>query len=748
MKRPTFHHLTISGALAASSGLLGTPIQAQPALEEIIVTAQKREENIREVPLSITRMTGERLTARFSGGEDILALAQAAPGLHVESSNGRLAPRFYMRGLGNADFTGAASQPVSIVFDNVPMEKVALKSFPLFDMDNVQVLRGPQGTLFGRNTTAGIIKVDTRRPTDDMEGYLKASAGNMGTLNGEGAIGGSIIDDTLSGRVSFLRQNRDNWVDNGFTGQDDALGGFDVFAGRAQLLWRPTENLDVLLMHQRQEQDGNSASLFRANVLSTGSNNLNENYDRNTVFYDGGANNPAGIKSHGTTLTLDWTLGDYTVTSISSFQKVYDRFTRGDIDGGFGCVFTCEGPAGPPSIPFSPFTSPFVVDVDTGGEQEIEQFTQEVRIASNYAGPFNFQAGAFYFEDEYDGISQNQSAGATSFQANSTAFIENTTIAVFGQGTYNFTDNLKLNAGLRFTDDEKDANVARLTDGVADPFPEINLEDDNVSWDLSLSYLTEDGSQFYGRIAAGFRAGEIQDRIQDDPDVTTADAETITSFEVGYKAQWEKARINAATYYYVVDDMQLTAVGGADNSTRLLNANEGIGYGVELELDYAFTDNFVISGGYAYTKTEIKDDDLSTATCGSGLCTVTDPLDENGFALIDGNPFQHAPEWTANVELDYTLPISGGNELYFYTDWRFKGETNDFLYESVEFTFDTQFEGGLRLGFRNTARNYEVGLFGRNITDEDNVIGAIDFANLNAYTNQPRVWGAEASYRF
>ena len=138
------------------------------------------------MPLSITRMTGERLTARFTGGEDILALAQAAPGLHVESSNGRLAPRFYMRGLGNADFTGAASQPVSIVFDNVPMEKAALKSFPLFDMDNVQVLRGPQGTLFGRNTTAGIIKVDTRRPTDEMEGYFKASAGNMGTLNGEG----------------------------------------------------------------------------------------------------------------------------------------------------------------------------------------------------------------------------------------------------------------------------------------------------------------------------------------------------------------------------------------------------------------------------------------------------------------------------------------------------------------------------------------------------------------------------------
>jgi iron complex outermembrane receptor protein len=117
-------------------------------------------------------MAGDRLTARFSGGEDILALASAAPGLQVENSNGRLSPRFYMRGLGNADFTQAASQPVSIVFDDVPMEKSALKAFPLFDMDDIEVLRGPQGTLFGRNTTAGIIKVDSRRSSEETEGVV------------------------------------------------------------------------------------------------------------------------------------------------------------------------------------------------------------------------------------------------------------------------------------------------------------------------------------------------------------------------------------------------------------------------------------------------------------------------------------------------------------------------------------------------------------------------------------------------
>ena len=136
--------------LGIAAFLLGSPgAKAQETLEEIIVTAQKREENIISVPISITKMSEDRLTARFLAGADILALANAAPGLHIESSNGRLAPRFYLRGLGNADFTAAASQPVSVVFDDVPMEKSATKAFPLFDLDSVEVIRGPQGTLFG-----------------------------------------------------------------------------------------------------------------------------------------------------------------------------------------------------------------------------------------------------------------------------------------------------------------------------------------------------------------------------------------------------------------------------------------------------------------------------------------------------------------------------------------------------------------------------------------------------------------------
>ncbi len=716
---------------------------AQGILEEIVVTAQKREQNIQDVPISISRLSGQRLASKFTGGEDILALASTVPGLHVESSNGRLAPRFYMRGLGNADFTQAASQPVSIVFDEIPMEKAALKSFPLFDLDDIEVIRGPQGTLFGRNTTAGIIKFDSRRPTEETEGYIKASGGNKGTVNVEGAIGGTLVENTLMARVSFLTQHRSDWINNAYTGEDDAIGGFEIFAGRIQLLWTPTDNFTAWVMHQHQDQDGNSASAFRANVFDKGSNKLNENYDRNTVWFDGGDNNPTLIKSHGTTVKLDWEVGNHTFTSITSYQDVYDRFARGDIDGGYGCLFTCGGiPSGPPSNPYSPFNSPFVVNVDTGSEVDMDQITQEIRIASNLDGAFNYQLGAFYFEDDFTSINGNMSAGSPDFVVGSTSTVENTAWAVFGQGSYNVTEQFTLTAGVRYTDDEKDGVHARPSG----PLPPISLGDDNVSWDVALAYTLGDDAQVYARVASGFRAPTIQDRLEDDPKVTTADSETIMSYEIGYKALWEKVRLNVAAFYYEVDDMQLVAVGGDANATTLLNADEGVGYGVEFDLDIAVTENLILSGGFGYNKTELNDDELTLPV--GPVVTSRDPLDENGRAIIDGNPFQHVPKWTANLELDYTHPLSGNNELYLYTDWKLKGKTSDFLYESVEFTFGTQFEGGLRAGYRDNTRNFEIGMFARNITNEHNPIGGIDFANNTGYVNQPRIWGAEAIYRF
>ncbi|HSD71011.1 MAG TPA: TonB-dependent receptor plug domain-containing protein, partial [Woeseiaceae bacterium] len=346
--------------------------QGSAILEEIVVTAQRREENIQEVPISVTAVSGEALAPLFEGGEDIRVLATRIPSLYAESSNGRLAPRFYMRGLGNTDFDLAASQSVSIIVDEVVQENVILKSFPLFDIERVEVLRGPQGTLFGRNTPAGIVKFDTRKPSEEFDGYAIGTIGTAGTLNVEGALGGSLNEaDTLMGRISVLSQNRDDWIDNGYTGEEDAMGGWNEFAWRGQLLWQATDSFSALLNYHGRDLDNGTASIFQANIVTTGSNELNNNFHRDEVYFDSGDNNPQEAQGSGGSLKLDIDFGtDTTLTSITAYETV-ENHSLGDIDGGFGASFLPE--MGPGFIPFPSTTQDGLTDLD--------QITQEFRLA-------------------------------------------------------------------------------------------------------------------------------------------------------------------------------------------------------------------------------------------------------------------------------------------------------------------------------------------------------------------------------
>jgi iron complex outermembrane receptor protein len=307
--------------IAAATLAAGTAQAQEPGeLEEVFVTATRRSENMQLVPISVSALEGERMDALFEGGEDIRALATRVPSLYAESSNGRISPRFYIRGLGNSDFDLAASQPVSIVVDEVVLENVVLKSSPLFDLERVEVLRGPQGTLFGRNTPAGIVKFDTKKPSQDFDADLALSYGELDSTNVQGAIGGG-LSDTIAARVAVLYQSRGDWINNDFTGESDAMGGFDEFAWRAQLLLEPSESFSALLNVHGRDVDGTS-SIFRANVLGPGSNGFNSNYDRDTVSYDEGGNNPQSAEGLGASLRMDFNFdGDTKLTSITAYEE-------------------------------------------------------------------------------------------------------------------------------------------------------------------------------------------------------------------------------------------------------------------------------------------------------------------------------------------------------------------------------------------------------------------------------------------
>ncbi|MGB5489288.1 MAG: TonB-dependent receptor [Woeseiaceae bacterium] len=733
--------LSAAEANAQESGIVDSgfiDIDEFLALDDVFVTAQRRDEKLQDVPISITAIQGDRLGAMFEGGEDIRALATRVPSLYAESSNGRLGPRFYIRGLGNTDFDLAASQPVSIIVDEVVQENVILKSFPLFDIERLEVLRGPQGTLFGRNTPAGIVKFDTRKPSKETDSYFSFTAGGLGTYNFESAIGGSLnAAQTVTGRISFLNQNREDWIDNAFTGENNALGGFNEFAWRAQLQLAPNETFSALINLHGRDNDG-TASVFRANIVTPGSNELNVNFDRDTVFFDEGDNNPQEAQAIGGSLKLDFNFAnELTLTSITAYETVKTK-SLGDIDGGNGADFLpTVGPC--PPVP-TPSCIPFQSQ-SRDGLDDLDQVTQEFRLATTGPGRVFWQAGVFLFDSKFKVTTEPFFVPAT------TVTHENKAWAVFGQLSYDFSDDFTLIGGLRYTDDEKDLTVQ------ASPIPTspVNVQDKQVSWDISGIYEVSDAINWYGRVASGFRAPTIQGRdIAFFGAPSTARSEEIVSVEVGVKARLadDRVRLNGSIYSYQIDDMQFSAIGGAGNLVQLVNADQGIGTGLDVDLEWLLSDRFMVTAGFSYNHTELDDPDLRIAPCGSGLCTVTDPLDANGNAIVDGNSSPQAPEVMANLVLQYTHEIAGGKQLFFDIDYAYQGETSFFLYESLEYNIDNAFELGLRAGVTFDKGRWELAIFGRNITDEENLVGGIDFNNLTGFVNEPAVYGVTVKGRF
>lgn len=720
-------------AITATPGALAQ--DSETGLDTIIVTTQKREENQQEIPISVETLSGDRLSNIQAAGDDILALAARVPSLYAESSNGRLAPRFYIRGLGNVDFDVAASQPVSIVMDDVVQEAAILKSSPLFDIDQVEVSRGPQGTLFGRNTPAGVVKFVTAKPTQELSYQAQLAYGTYDTVTAQGGIGGALIEDILSIRVSGLYQRRSDWIDNGATGEDDVLGGFREAAGRLQLLFTPTEDFSLLFNVHGRSNRGTSA-IFRANIFDPGSNELNANFDRDTVFFDGGGNNnPQEATGLGGSVKLEWDLGPVVLTSITGLEDASSG-SRGDIDGG---AFLPSG-SFPGFIPFPADTRDSIDDLD--------QFTQEVRLASDTAGPLNWQAGFYYFDTEFQ-----VTTFGPGFPPSTTLLHGNDSWALFGQVSYDLTDRFNITGGVRYTEDDRTLDAIVLP-----PFVTVNpteVEDDDFSWDVSALYALTDGFNIYGRVARGYRGPTIQGRDiafaafsgAVDPQ-TVATSETILSYEGGFKSEFldNRARLNATAYYYTIDDQQFSIIGGASNSNQVINADEGIGWGFEVDAEALLTDQFYIAAGFSYNNTEINDPDLATAPCGSGACTVLDPLNTLGQALIDGNPFPNAPEITFNAFAEYTVPHKDKGEFFVNTDWAVQGETNLFLYESAEFRTSGNTEGGARIGYRTNSGHVEAAFFARNILDAENVKGAIDFNNLTGFVNEPRIVGFQLSF--
>jgi iron complex outermembrane recepter protein len=751
----------ILSAAASATAVLLLPDAARAAetpnegaeagtVSEVIVTATRREERLQDVPISASTLGGPSLAALTSGGEDLRLLAGRVPSLNVESSFGRAYPRFYIRGYGNSDFHLNASQPVSLVYDDVVQENPILKGFPIFDLAQVEVLRGPQGTLFGRNTPAGVVKFDSAKPDFKQEGYVSASDATYNTANAEGAFN-MPVSPTLALRFSGLYQHRDNWVDNDFTGEKGKYEGYNDRAGRFQALFQPNDDFQALLNLHGRGLNG-TARLFRANIFEPGTNNFAPGFRPDTVFFDANSRNQQWLQTYGANLRLQWNLGPVALHSITGWESVH-VYSRGDIDGGYGAVY--DPPFGPGFIPFD--------DETADALPSHQQVTQEFRIESRTGAPLSWQAGLYYF---YEGITINSYAYNVLFGAGAQSQLAiskqtNHAWAFFGSVADDVTEQLNVRAGIRYTEDRKSFGTLSYTatDGtslqgnVFSAKPEAR----NVSWDLSGNYKVTSDVNAYARIATGFRAPSIQPASPFGAQ-SEAKSEKIISYELGVKAELlaRRLRVDADVFDYEVKDQQIAAVGGSSNQTTLLNADKSVGRGFELDLEARPIDPLLVTANASYNFTKLEDRNLSLYPCGASavfppICTVYGPFNAATHKVsIDGNPLPQAPKWVANASLRYGYPLGAG-ELYFYTDWTYRSEINFFLYRAAEFTGKSLLEGGLRLGYtwdQGKYGKYEVAAFGRNITNKIVAVGGIDFNNLTGFINEPRIWGGQITVKF
>lgn len=628
--------------LLAQAAIMPTDAAAQDdsgVLEEVMVTANKKVESMQKVPISMTAMSAD--TIRELGIGSVVDIAAHVPNLQLKSEFGVATPLAFIRGIGNTSFVATSIMPVGFYIDGVYIGQNIAQGIQLFDTQRIEVLRGPQGTLFGRNTTGGLINVITRKPKpgEEMNGSASITAGQFETLNLEGALGGP-IGDKLAYRLAVSRQEDDGVFDNvnpNFVGSDSNVGDTNATGARGMLSWEPNDAVSALLNAHWGRSDGQNV-INKPGFLdcppgvtpgSFGPQCTDPfGYGLHDVpgFHDTdelAAGNEA-IETYGGAVELNWMLDAHTITSVTAWDKAtLDRFHDSD---GHRLAFV---------------NSTFAADA--------KFWSQELRVTSAYDGPWNWVGGAYYYADSVDSFAHFNAADFIApFTGTGTAQVieqETRSWALFGEVTRKFRERWTLALGMRWTQDEREAGIetwgtnafGAQTSPAAPPafvpavsattvvtvpearaaflFPLIPPSAVEKRWRewsgrTSLSYEIDDDRQVFGSFSRGFKGGEFNGGALVLPgEVALTDPEFIDSYELGYKGTHldGSLRLNATAFFMKYKDQQVlvnapgTAGGGLFST--LANVGRSEIKGVELELQYQPNAAWLVTLGGGATST-------------------------------------------------------------------------------------------------------------------------------------------------
>jgi len=714
-------------ALAAVVTAVPVAAQAQ-ALEEVIVTAQRRAENLQDVPIAITAIGTEEL--RAADISDLSAVSLRTPGFTMGVFNPSQ-PQLFIRGIGSNADGAAEDQSVVVFLDGVYLGRTAGLAFDLFDLERIEVLRGPQGTLYGKNAAGGALNIITEKPSDELMGAVEVSAGDLGYLSTRAKISGP-LSDTVAGKLSVSYKERDGYVKSVVSKLDD-FNSYDSTAIRGQLLSRPTDGLELLLTADYSKDDSVSpgrnvgTEFLQAQIVAAGP------YDPG--FYENMLSQEphSWIDSWGLSLQADWDIGGGALTSITAYREA-DADVR---DLAFAVDYQYLG----------------LASLDNFFVEHGKQFSQEIRYAIDLSDSLFLQIGVYYLNEQVDrdestaivcGLVCRRPASSPITLPTSSADQSNETSSygVFAQANWKMTDRLNLTLGGRYTYETKDAANVGTPDGlfsIVEPY-DVKM---SKSWDAftpmaALNFKLSDALTTYATVSTGFKSGGFQGLAPTAIAASTPfNEEKVTNFELGLKGTIldDTLRFGLAAFDSQYDDLQVLVLtvqpNGLPGPQLTTNAGEAKIKGVELEAQWALGSYFQVLASYAYLDTEYTQ------------------LESN-LEPYEGNRLRNAPKSTYSFSAIFDHPLGSGS-INARADYMYKDKAFQDIQNQDAAAIPSYDVMNLRLAYTSADGRWEIATWLKNALDEEYLVhnsvlnpGLVQLPMPAA----PRTWGVTATLNF
>ncbi|WP_339703807.1 TonB-dependent receptor [uncultured Sphingosinicella sp.] len=733
------------------AAVLGAPTaHAQQAetetdgIADIVITAQRRSESLQDVPLAVSALDSERI--KEAGFKDVEDLTSTVPNLNISALWGSSSPKIFMRGIGNNNFNQTAESKVAVYLDQVYLSAPSGQLFQMYDLERIEVLRGPQGTLYGKNATGGAISVYSKLPGRDTEGYVRAGYGNYDAYELEGAAT-LPLSDTLSARVAGTWSKRDGYVKDLGTGK--TVNDAEQWAARAILRWQPSDAVDIKLnvhggssdsTHNNSVHRGifDPAQLALGNFVKMSANDIiagnavdilgyaDPNPDPYVNTYEG--DTFAKVDLVGVSLVSDFELGDgYTLTSVSGYEKSKRHVLQ-------------EGNGAPSTI--------FTID---WGPSTFESISQELRLSSPTDSSFSWLVGAFAFHEKgtvhnfYNLASVSFALGFDAFDQYYTQKTD--TFAAFAQGSLALTDRLNLTLGGRINHEKRklDHRTFATTAAGVSVFPgplfDLQLSESWTEWSgrAAIDYEIADDVLLFASVNRGFTSGGFNTGAFNDPVGAERifNPETVVSYEAGIKSTLfdRRLRINATAFLYDYSDLQVFTFT-AGGLQFIENASNATIKGIELEVQAMPVDNLELGASVGLLKSEYKDFVRETGG-------VTEDL--------SGNRLIGAPNSQFNIVGKYTVPTSKG-DFWLRGDYSYSGHRYYDERELRELSSQGATENlNASIGYTGMNDKFELSFWVKNLTDEVTIIDVVEvglFGYQNVWYNMPRTYGLSLEYRF